>query len=65
VLKGWAKDYRSGKTETAPAHSMHADKTQFQVGWQCPFCTRNQLRPFDAGGLSYVEVPVPGVQGAV
>jgi hypothetical protein len=27
----------------------------FEVGWLCPYCTRNQVRLFDAGGLSFRE----------
>lgn len=57
VARGWAKNHRSGKVETAPAHSIHAEHTKFQVGWQCPFCTRNVLRSFDAGSLVYTEAP--------
>jgi hypothetical protein len=55
VLRGSARDARRGRVETAPAHSIGADRAQFQVAWLCPFCIRNQLRPFDAGGLSYHE----------
>jgi len=51
VVRGWARDHRSGRVEVAPAHTIGAEKSPFQVGWQCPFCTRNQLRSFDAGVL--------------
>jgi hypothetical protein len=57
VLRGWAKNHRSGKVETSPAHSIHAANAKFQVGWQCPFCTRNTLRSFEAGALAYAEAP--------
>jgi hypothetical protein len=59
VLRGWAKDTRRGRTEAAPAHSIHAVHQQFQVGWLCPFCTRNTLRSFDTDGLSWREVTEP------
>jgi hypothetical protein len=55
VLQGRAQD-RRGRVEMAPAHSIGAASEQFQVAWSCPFCIRNQLRSFDAGGLSYREV---------
>jgi hypothetical protein len=32
---------------------MHADKPRFDVGFMCPFCTRNVLRSFEADGLAY------------
>jgi hypothetical protein len=50
VVRGWARD-RAGRTAVAPAHSINPHGRQFQVGWACPFCTRNQLRSFDASGL--------------
>ena len=52
VLKGSAKDSR-GRELLAPATSMHADKPRFDVGFMCPFCTRNTLRSFEADGLVY------------
>jgi hypothetical protein len=56
VLHGRARDARRGRVETAPAHSIGTDKTTFfQVAWSCPFCIRNQLRPFDVAALAYVE----------
>lgn len=55
VLRGWARDRRRGHLESAPAHSIGADKPQFEVAWFCPFCVRNQLRLFDAGALAYVQ----------
>ena len=64
ALRGWAKNHRSGKVETSPAHSMHAASVKFQVGWQCPFCTRNTLRSFEAGALSYVESPAKEASAA-
>lgn len=53
VVRGWARDRRNGKELVAPAHSIRSEAAQFDIGWQCPLCTRNQLRAFDAGGLSF------------
>jgi hypothetical protein len=55
VVRGWAKEPRRKQTESAPAHSIHAEREQFQVGWLCPFCTRNTLRSFDTAGLVFRE----------
>jgi hypothetical protein len=49
VLEGSAT--RLGVTEKAPAHSMHAEGENFDIGWLCPFCGRNTLRTFHAGAL--------------
>lgn len=56
VVRGWARDRRSGKVLVAPAHSIDASASVFHVGWACPFCTRNQLRSFDASGLAYADL---------
>jgi hypothetical protein len=61
VVRGWAKNQRSGKILVAPAHSIGADAARFNVGWACPFCTRNQLRAFEAAGLAYGD---PGPRAA-
>jgi hypothetical protein len=53
VVRGWAKDRRTGQELTAPAHSIGADHPKFEVGWACPFCTRNLLRSFDAEALAF------------
>jgi hypothetical protein len=55
VVRGWAQEPRRKQTEPAPAHSIHAEREQFQVGWLCPFCTRNTLRSFDTAGLVFRE----------
>jgi hypothetical protein len=44
-----------GKRENAPAHSIHAEKQVFDVGWLCPFCGRNVLRTFAAASLPRVR----------
>lgn len=54
VINGTAK--RHGITQTAPAHSIGAEREQFDIGWLCPFCTRNTLRTFYAGALRSVTV---------
>ena len=53
VLRGWATDPRRRHPLVAPAHAIGIDARQFQVGWQCPFCTRNVLRSFDSDGLAW------------
>jgi hypothetical protein len=40
-----------GKRESAPAHSIHAEREIFDIGWLCPFCNRNVLRTFAASAL--------------
>lgn len=56
VLRGWAKDQRRGQELIAPANAMRTDTPRFDVGWMCPFCTRNTLRSFDASSLAYREL---------
>lgn len=53
VVRGWARERKSGREHVAPAHSIRPEAQQFDIGWQCPLCTRNQLRLFDATGLVY------------
>jgi hypothetical protein len=59
VLQGTAS--RHGAKETAPAHSIGADRENFDIGWLCPFCGRNTMRTFSAGALRTIVVdgPVP------
>ncbi|MFO0761800.1 MAG: hypothetical protein U0359_35495 [Byssovorax sp.] len=53
VIEGKA---RSGSDrETAPAHSINPRSDRFDLGWLCPFCGRNTLRTFDAGGLRAIS----------
>lgn len=49
VLEGSAT--RLGVRETAPAHSIGAERESFDIAWMCPFCGRNTLRAFSAGAL--------------
>ncbi|HVU05246.1 MAG TPA: hypothetical protein VHE30_26040 [Polyangiaceae bacterium] len=57
VVRGWARDRRTGRELVAPAHSIGAASSKFQVGWACPFCTRNLLRSFDESALAFVAPP--------
>jgi len=54
VLRGTARDER-GRERLAPANTMFPDRPRFDVGFMCPFCTRNTLRSFEAEGLVYRE----------
>jgi hypothetical protein len=57
VLHGAAS--RGGAREGSPAHSIGADRPNFDIGWLCPFCGRNVMRTFSAGGLRPVTVSEP------
>jgi len=49
-----------GAEARAPAHSIHAEREHFDIGWLCPFCGRNTLRTFYAGALRRAAPsPVP------
>jgi hypothetical protein len=49
VVQGTA--FLRGQRELAPAHAIGAEADRFDIGWLCPFCTRNVLRSFSAGSL--------------
>jgi len=53
ALHGWAR--QRNRELSAPANTMGLGSDGFQVGWACPFCTRNTLRSFDTGALSFQE----------
>jgi len=59
AIRGWARDRRSGRVLVAPAHSIHPEAEVFEIAWSCPICTRNQVRLFDASGLSFREPGPP------
>ena len=59
VVRGWAIDARRGRRETAPAHSISAERPKFEVAWFCPICIRNQVRLFDTAALTYAEPAQP------
>ena len=66
VLRGWAVDWRKVELP-APANAIGAQRERFDVGWACPFCTRNTLRSFTASALSFREAesknPPPNAGG--
>ena len=49
VLHGEAS--HQGVQNRAPAHSIGAQRENFDIAWLCPFCGRNTLRTFYAGAL--------------
>jgi hypothetical protein len=55
ALRGWAR--QRNREISAPANTIGAGNERFQVGWACPFCTRNTLRSFDASALVFQEKP--------
>ena len=54
ALQGWAVDARKQRLP-APANTIGAERERFDVGWACPFCTRNTLRSFTASALVFRE----------
>ncbi len=54
ALRGWAVDARKLQLP-APANSIGAERERFDVGWACPFCTRNTLRSFTGSALVFLE----------
>ena len=52
VLRGWATSARKAELP-APANTIGAERERFDVGWACPFCTRNTLRSFTASALTF------------
>lgn len=52
VVRGRAKDFR-GRERLAPANALGGEGGRFDVGFMCPFCTRNVLRSFEADALAY------------
>jgi hypothetical protein len=59
VLEGFAVNPFDKVRESAPAHTIHAERPHFDVGWLCPFCGRNALRSFSADALAWREVEAP------
>jgi hypothetical protein len=60
TLRGWAVDARKQRLP-APANSIGAERERFDVGWACPFCTRNTLRSFTGSALVFNEVVLQAV----
>jgi len=54
ALRGWATDGRKRQL-AAPANTIGAERERFDVGWACPFCTRNTLRSFTGSALVFRE----------
>jgi hypothetical protein len=53
VVRGFAR-YR-GRELSCPANTLGAKSDTFDIGFMCPFCTRNTLRSFHRGTLVYRE----------
>jgi hypothetical protein len=51
VVRGFAR-YR-GRELPAPANTLGTKAETFDVGFMCPFCTRNTLRSFHASTLVF------------
>lgn len=54
ALRGWAINGRKMELP-APANSIGPERERFDVGWACPFCTRNTLRSFTGAALVFRE----------
>jgi len=54
ALRGWAIDARKQRL-AAPANAIGPGRERFDVGWACPFCTRNTLRSFTGAALVFRE----------
>jgi hypothetical protein len=53
VVRGFARS--RGRELPCPANSLGTKNETFDVGFMCPFCTRNTLRSFHRGILVYRE----------
>jgi hypothetical protein len=58
ALRGWARDSRRREL-VAPATARRSGGTRFDLGWFCPYCTRNVLRSFDSNALAFRDAPAP------
>jgi hypothetical protein len=56
VTRGWAT--QRGQELAAPANALGGQGDTLNLGFSCPFCTRNNLRSFRAGALVFRE-PTP------
>jgi len=59
AVRGWAR--QRSRELSAPANVVRASGESFNVGWACPFCTRNTLRAFDGTTLVFQEKATPSV----
>jgi len=57
ALRGWAKDPRRHRELNAPANTIANRNGRFDVGWLCPWCTRNVLRSFNDDSLTFKDAP--------
>ncbi|HSU41910.1 MAG TPA: hypothetical protein VLJ38_20160 [Polyangiaceae bacterium] len=57
VVRGWGR--KKLRSAQAPAIATGLSLQSFNVGWACPFCGRNTLRPFDTNALVFQEKPAP------
>ncbi len=57
VIRGWAKDPRRGRELNAPANLLLHISGRFDIGWLCPWCTRNVLRSYDESSLEFRDKP--------
>jgi hypothetical protein len=55
ALRGWAVDAQKVEL-AAPASTIGPERERFDVGWACPFCTRNTLRSFTGSALVFREL---------
>ena len=53
VVRGFARYH--GRELPAPANTLGTKSEVFNVGFMCPFCTRNTLRSFHGSTLVYRE----------
>jgi hypothetical protein len=60
ALRGWAVDARKVQLP-APANTIGAERERFDVGWACPFCTRNTLRSFTGSALTFREIDAKAI----
>ncbi len=58
VVQAFVTD-RTGHKESAPAHSIGAQRDRFDIGWLCGVCGRNVLRSFSADALIWTEEAPP------
>jgi hypothetical protein len=61
ALRGWATDARKVELP-APANTIGAQRERFDVGWACPFCTRNTRRAVPASALSFPDAAATPVR---
>ena len=53
VVRGWAR--YGGRELGAPSNALGGEGDSLNVGFSCPFCTRNTLLVFHRSGLVFRE----------